>query len=150
MNKLKSVNNIFVRLTSIIVTLLAFFLLFIFLLKVLCWIETNHPISRGSILIICCLSACLLYRNQFTFVLLIFISLGSLAYPMLNEAISGSTFVDFTASLNGWYDPIPKFLRALPTLTYFSVLVLTMLPSTWKLYFSKTKELNDLLDSETV
>lgn len=133
-----------------IVTLLAFFILFILLVKVLCWIETNHPISRGSILILGSLSACLLYRNQFTFVLLIFISLGSLVYPMLNEVISGRTFVDFTASLKGWYDPMPKLLRALPTLTYFSVLVLTMLPSTWKLYFSKTKELNDLLDSETV
>jgi len=150
MNKLKSVFNVFVRLTSILLTFIAVFLLFILVVKIVCWIETNHPISRGSILILGSLSACLLYRNQFTFVLLIFISLGSLVYPMLNEAISGRTFVDFTASLKGWYNPMPKLLRALPTMTYFSFLFLSILPFTWKLYFSKTKALNDLLDSETV
>lgn len=149
MSKLKSIFNVLVRLTSMLLTLLAVFLLVILVVKIVCWIESDHPISRGSMLILSSLSACLLIRNQLTFVLLVFIAIGSIAYQFANFYISGYTFVDFTASLQGWYDPMPKILRALPTMTYFSVLVLSIIPFTWKLYFSKTKESNDLLDSET-
>jgi hypothetical protein len=149
MNKLKSVFNVLVRLTSMLLTLLAVFLLFIFVIKIVCWIETDHPISRGSMLILGSLSACLLIRNQLTFVLLVFIAIGCIVYQFANFYISGYTFVDFTASFQGWYDSMPKILRALPTITYFSVLFLSILPFTWKLYFSRTKELNDLLDIET-
>lgn len=118
-------------------------------MKIVCWLETDYPISRGSMLILGLLSACLLIRNKLTFILLVFVAIGSIAYQFANLHISGSTFVDFTASLEGWYDTMPIILKMLPTLTYFFILFLAILPTTWKLYFAKTSQFNDLLDSET-
>lgn len=149
MSKLKSVFNVLVWLTSILLVLLAFFLLFIFFMKIVCWLETDYPINRGSLLILASLSACLLIRNKLTFILLVFVAIGSIAYQFANLHISGSTFVDFTASLKGWYDTMPIILKMLPTLTYFFILFLAILPTTWKLYFARTSQFNDLLDSES-
>jgi hypothetical protein len=146
MNKMKSIFNFFVWLTSILLTFLAFCLLFILFMKFLCWIETDNPISRGSMLIITSLVACLLFRNKLTFVLLVFIAIGSIAYQFTNFYVSGSTFVDFTASLKPWYHSNQKTLMSLPLLTYLFILFLAILPSTWKLYFAKTEKVNELLD----
>jgi hypothetical protein len=115
-------------------------------MKFLCWIETDNPISRGSMLIITSLVACLLFRNKLTFVLLVFIAIGSIAYQFTNFYVSGSTFVDFTASLKPWYHSNQKTLMSLPLLTYLFILFLAILPSTWKLYFAKTEKVNELLD----
>lgn len=140
MSKLKSVFNVLIWLTSILLTLLAFFLLFILFMKIMCWIETGNPISRGSMLILASLVACLLIRNKLTFVLLVFIAIGSIAYQFANFYISGNTFVDFSASLKPWYHSNQKTLMRLPLLTYLFILFLAILPSTWKLYFEKLKK----------
>ncbi len=149
MSKLKSVFNVLVWLTSILLVLLAFFLLFIFFMKIVCWLETDYPINRGSLLILASLSACLFIRSKLTFILLLFVAIGSITYQFANLHISGSTFVDFTASLKPWYHSNQKTLMSLPPLTYLFILFLAILPTTWKLYFARTSQFNDLLDSET-
>jgi hypothetical protein len=106
-------------------------------MKLLCWIETDNPISRGSMLIITSLVACLLFRNKLTFALLVFIAIGSIAYQFANFHFSGYTFVDFTASLKPWFHSNQKTLMSLPPLTYLFILFLAVLPTTWKLYFCK-------------
>lgn len=146
MSKLKSVFNVLVWLTSILLVLLAFFLLFIFFMKIVCWLETDYPINRGSLLILASLSACLFIRNKLTFILLVFVAIGSITYQFANLHISGSTFVDFTASLKPWYHSNQKTLMSLPPLTYLFILFLAILPITWKLYFASTEKVNELLD----
>ena len=135
MSKLQSVFNLFVHLTTRLLTLLALFLLFILVMKIVCWIETDYPISRGSMLILALLSACLLIRNKLTFVLLVFLAIGSLAYQLTNLHLSGSSFVDFTTSFKPWYFSNQKILLSIPALTYLLILFLAILPSTWKVYF---------------
>lgn len=147
MNKLKSVFNVLVWLTSILLVLLAFFLLFIFFMKIVCWLETDYPINRGALFILASLSACLFIRNKLTFILLVFVAIGSIAYQFSNLHFSGRTFVDFTASLKPWYHSNQKTLMSLPPLTYLFILFLAILPTTWKLYFAKTEKVNELIDT---
>jgi hypothetical protein len=115
-------------------------------MKIVCWLETDYPINRGALLILASLSACLIIRNKLTFILLVFIAIGSIAYQFENLHFSGRTFVDFTASLKPWYHSNQKTLMILPPLTYLFILFLAVLPTTWKLYFARTEKVNELLD----
>lgn len=129
------------KITSFILNSLTIFLATIFITKIVFWLKTDEPISRGSMLILALFIVLLTVRNKYTYFLLGGLVLSCMIYKYTYHNCSGYLIVDFTASIRQHLRLFKKLLYTLPYVIYFLILVLMIFPSTRKLYFS-TKNRN--------
>lgn len=122
------------KITSKILYILAFFLAIFFIVKIIFWLKTNEPISRGSMLILALFIIFLTVRNKYTYMLLGGLAIFCIAYKYTYHHLSGYLIVDFTSSLR-----LNSTIRKIPFVVYNLILLLMIFPSTIKLYFYSKK-----------
>lgn len=122
------------KIISILLKSLAIFLTLIFIAKIIYWLKTDEPISRGSLLILVLFITSLTIRNPFTYILLGGLALFCFGYKIENVHISGYLIVDFMASFSQPRSSICDEFYYLPYFVYLLVLFLMIFPATRKLY----------------
>ena len=124
------------KITSQILYFLAICLAFTFIAKIIYWLKTDLPISRGSMLILALYILFLTIRNKYTFFLLGGLAISCLVYKYTYLHLSGYLIVDFMGSFRKPMSSINNVLLNIPFAVYTLTLFLLILPTTRKLYFN--------------
>ena len=119
-----------------ITSILALFLALIFIAKIIYWLKTDEPISRGSMLILALYILFLTIRNKYTFFLLGGLGIFCIVYKYTHFNWSGFLVVDFMASLRKPMGSLNKVVLYTPFVVYILSLFLLILPTTRKIYFN--------------
>ena len=111
----------------------------IFIAKIVYWLQTDLPISRGSMLILALFIIFFIVRNKFTYFLLAGLAVFCIAYKYTYQDVSGYLIVDFMASFSKPMQGISEEMAKLPYIFYYFTIFLIMLPTTIRLYFNSKK-----------
>lgn len=118
---------------------LAIILILIIVLKLIIWLISDVPISRGSLLILSAYSSFLILKNKYTYFLLVSLMIFCVVYKVLNNNKSGYLIVDFLSSIFHINKSIDKQLFLIPYIFYFVTFFVMLLPVTRHIYFKKKK-----------
>ena len=136
LNRLINTQKLDLKITSKILYFLALFLALIFIAKIIYWLKTDEPISRGAMLILALYILFLTIRNKYTFFLLGGLGIFCLVYKYTHFNWSGFLVVDFLASLRKPMGSLSKVVLYTPFVVYILSLFLLILPTTRKIYFN--------------
>ena len=134
--KLINTQKLNLKITSKILYFVALCLALIFIAKIIYWLKTDEPISRGSMLILALYILFLTIRNKYTFFLLEGLGIFCLIYKYTHFNWSGFLFIDFMASLRKPMGSLSKVVLHTPFVVYILSLFLLILPTTHKIYFN--------------
>ena len=137
--KVSKTQKLDLKTTSKILYFLAICLALIFITKIIYWLKTDEPISRGSMLILALYILFLTIRNKYTFFLLGGLAIFCLAYKYTHLHWSDYLIVDFMASFRKPMSSINKVFLNIPFIVYLLTLFLLILPTTRKLYFNSKR-----------
>lgn len=116
--------------------ILAISLIILMVLKLIFWLVSGIPISRGSLLIIVAFVVFLFVKTRYTYFFLGSLVLFCLTYKFIYHNWSGYLAVDFMSSIRNPKESTSAIFLYAPYVFYFLVLLLLTLPSTRKVYFS--------------
>jgi hypothetical protein len=127
------------KITKLTLNILAIILIIIIVFKLVYWLITDIPISRGSMLILISSVVLLLVKNRYTYFLLFGLMLFCITYKVINQHWSGYLMVDFMSSIRESFHSAHKVFFYTPYAFYFLTIFLMILPTTRKIYFKTNK-----------
>ena len=129
------------RITKWMLNGLALVIAAIMLIKLVVWLATDYPISRGSMLILAGFVVFLSIKKSYTFILLVCLLVFCWFYKLFHAPSSGYLVVDFMSSIRNADGSIIRFLMYFQEVFYMVMVVMILLPWTWKVYFSRSKSI---------
>ena len=127
------------RITKWMLNGLALVIAAIMLLKLVVWLATDYPISRGSMLILAGFVVFLSIKKWYTFILLVCLVVSCWIYKFFHAPSSGYLVVDFMSSIRNADGSIIRFLMYFQEVFYMVMVAMILLPWTWKVYFSRNE-----------
>ena len=129
------------RITKWMLNGLALVIAAIMLLKLVVLLATDYPISRGSMLILAGFVVFLSIKKWYTFILLVCLVVSCWIHKFFHAPTSNFLVVDSMSSIRNSDGSIIRFLMYFQEVFYMVMVVMILLPWTWKVYFSRSKSI---------